>query len=264
MSSWAVLHQLRIGCVQYLNSQPLIYGYDGAVVYDHPSELARGLARGALDAALVPIFAALNGQPYQIVDDVAIGSDGPVFSVFVACRGELRDVRTIAVDPASLTAVHLMEALLRERGCDFQIVHVEELEVAATSGAVHAVMLIGNQAIDFRRRHEGAFNFIDLGEEWQRQMQFPFVFAVWLLRPDLPASEEVARAFRALQRHGLAHLEDVIAGESFQDLAFRERYLTKHIRFGLGAREKIGIEKFRALLVNYGFVAPSAAPLRYV
>ena len=49
MSQWSALHALRIGCVRYLNSQPLIHGYDGEVRLDHPSALARELAAGQLD-----------------------------------------------------------------------------------------------------------------------------------------------------------------------------------------------------------------------
>ena len=100
MTAWPALSKLRVGCVQYLNAKPLIHGYDGPVVFDHPSALARDLARGALDVALVPIFEALRDPRYLIADGVAIASDGPVFSVFLALRGPLAEVRTIALDPA--------------------------------------------------------------------------------------------------------------------------------------------------------------------
>ena len=37
---------LRIGCVKYLNAQPLIHGWsDGEVVFDHPAVLCGKLAR---------------------------------------------------------------------------------------------------------------------------------------------------------------------------------------------------------------------------
>ena len=42
---------LRVGCVQYLNAQPLIYGWQGPVIFDHPSSLCRQLAAGELDVA---------------------------------------------------------------------------------------------------------------------------------------------------------------------------------------------------------------------
>jgi len=44
---------LRIGCVKYLNARPLIYGWSGAVDFDHPAALCRKLEHGDLDVALV-------------------------------------------------------------------------------------------------------------------------------------------------------------------------------------------------------------------
>src|SRR4030095_11618635 len=90
---WPTLRGLRLGCVKYLNSRPLIHAYDGPVVFDHPSALARMLAAGQLDTALVPLFETLRTPRYWLVDGVAVASDGPVYSVFLAYRGELRDVR---------------------------------------------------------------------------------------------------------------------------------------------------------------------------
>ncbi|MEO6788498.1 MAG: MqnA/MqnD/SBP family protein, partial [Chthoniobacteraceae bacterium] len=103
---WHPLRGLRIGCVQYLNSRPLICAYDGPVIFEHPSVLARMLADGELDAALVPAFAALRDPHYLLVDDVAVGCDGPVFSVFLAHRGALSGVRSVALDPASLSSAN--------------------------------------------------------------------------------------------------------------------------------------------------------------
>src|SRR6185436_19875338 len=80
------LSAVRVGCVQNLNSKPLIYGCDAPIVFDHPSGLARDLVAGRLDVALVPVFEALRDPPWLAVDEVAIACDGPVFSVFLAHR----------------------------------------------------------------------------------------------------------------------------------------------------------------------------------
>jgi len=259
VSSWSALCGLRIGCVRYLNAKPLIHAYDGAVTFEHPAALARDIARGELDAALVPIYEALGTRPYLLVDDVAIASDGPVFSVFLAFRGELRDIRTIALDPASLTSVHLLKVLLAE----FHGLHPEFVDSAVLTEA-DAELLIGNQAIEFRQAHAGTHRFVDLGEDWTRQTGLPFVYAAWLLRPDLPNAGLVAEAFRALQQAGSTTIPEIVESQTEGDAAFRTRYLTEHIRFRLGAREKAGIEKFRALLAKHGLTTPAPAPLHYL
>ena len=259
MTRYPALSALRVGCVQYLNARPLIHGYPGPVVFDHPSGLARDLAAGALDVALVPVFEALRHPRYLLADGVAIASDGPVFSVFLAHRGPLSEVRKIALDPASLTSIHLLQVLLAE----YHGLRPQLLELSAFPAKADAVLLIGNQAIDFRERDGGAHQLLDLGAEWQRCTGLPFVYAPWLLRADLPDAPAIADELRALKRHGTAHLAEIVRSDA-HDPALAERYLTEHIRFDLGSREKAGIEKFRALLVTHGFIPASDAPLRFV
>ena len=106
----------RIGCVKYLNARPLIRGWPGNVEFDHPSALCQRLAKGQLDVALVSSFEFLRNPIYRIVDDVSISSDGPVYSVVVAHRGEFSNIEEIELDPASETAVNLLRCLLAELG----------------------------------------------------------------------------------------------------------------------------------------------------
>ncbi|MEP6673090.1 MAG: menaquinone biosynthesis protein [Chthoniobacter sp.] len=258
MRSYPALAGLRIGCVKYLNSKPLIQGYDGPVVFDHPSGLARDLAAGRLDVALVPTFEALRSPHYTLAEGVGIACDGPVYSVFLAHRGPLAQLRSVALDPASLTSVHLLQVLLRE----YHGVRPELLDLAAFPAETDAALIIGNQAIDFRQHDRDGYQILDLGEEWKRCTGLPFVFAPWLLRPDLLHAADVAADLRALKTYGLAHLDEIISGEA-RDPDFTRRYLMHHIRFELGEGEKAGIEKFRELLAKHGFIAEAKTPLRY-
>ena len=253
----AVLRGLRIGCVKYLNSRPLICAYDGPVVFDHPSALARMLADGELDAALVPAFEALRDPRYRIVDGVAIACDGPVFSVFLAYRGELRDVRAVAADPASLSSLNLLKVLLAE-------FHGIQPSFGENGDAR---LLIGNQAIEFRLIEEagtGGWKFLDLGAEWKRCTGLPFVFAVWALRQGLPGAPEIADALRALKRSGVGNIPKLIANEEFADEETRRSYLTKFLRFDFGSREKAGIERYRELLARHGWIGACGTPLAFV
>ena len=260
MTAFPALAKLRIGCVQYLNAKPLIHGCDGPVVFDHPSALARDLSLGKLDVALVPVFEVLRDPRYLIADGVCIASDGPVYSVFLAHRGPLENVRTIALDPASLTSVHLLQVLLAE----YHGQRPQCVDAATFRGEADAALLIGNQAIDFRHEHTGTHQFLDLGAEWKRCTGLPFVYAPWLIRGDLPDARAAAEELRALGRAGVARIAEIVRTETFHDADFRTRYLTQHIRFALGDREKAGIAKFRELLEKHGFIAPDARALVYV
>jgi chorismate dehydratase len=257
---WPALSKLRIGCVQYLNARPLVYGYDGPVVFNHPSALARDLARGKLDAALVPIFEVLRDPRYLLVDDVAIASDGPVFSVVVAYRGPLEKVRTIALDPASLTSIHLLRVLLAE----YRGLHPDYGDGQALAAKPEAQLLIGNQAIEYRLADTDRHELLDLGAEWERCTGLPFVFAAWALRPGLANAGAVAVEFRELKEIGLAALPEIVASEPAPRCKIAATYLTQHIHFELRDPEKAGIEKFRELLVKHDLLPRGSAALQYL
>ena len=252
----SALKRLRIGCVRYLNSKPLIHGFEGELLLEHPSVLARDLAAGRLDAALVPVFEILRDPQYAIVDDVAIACDGAVYSVILAHGGELHTVQRIALDPASMTSANLLRVLLAEY-------HGMKPEMGK---AADAQLIIGNQAIEFRARHEHdpGLHILDLGEEWKRNTGLAFVFAAWALRSDLPNLSGVANAFRALKSTGLAHREEIIREDRTGTLEFRNRYLTEYIRFDLRAPEKEGLLKYRALLHQHGLIGSDQPPLQFV
>ncbi len=253
--SWPALRGLRLGCVKYLNSRPLIHPFTGPVVFDHPSVLAKKLSAGELDAALVPVFEALRNPHYFLVDGAAVASDGPVFSVFLAYQGELKDVRSIALDPASLTSAHLLRVLLAE-------FHGLAPQFGAQG---EAQLLIGNQAIDFRLSAAATgWNILDLGEEWKRCTGLPFVFAVWALRPGLADAGAVANDLRALKTEGLAQLDAIVAEDKLADPDFRRRYLTRHIQFEIGDRGRAAVALYRALLAKHAHIPPSAEALQWV
>jgi predicted solute-binding protein len=255
-TAWAALQGLRIGCVRYLNSKPLIHGYEGELLLEHPGVLARELAAGRLDAALVPVFEILRDPQYVIVDDVAIACDGPVYSVILTHPGELRDVQRIALDPASLTSANLLRVLLPEY-------HGLRPEMGK---AAEAQLIIGNQAIEFRTRHEHEhdLNILDLGEEWKRCTGLPFVFAAWALRHNVPNLPAVADAFRALKTHGLANREEIIRKDQIGTPELRREYLSEYIRFDLGGREKQGLGLYRTLLHRHGLIRSEQPPLEFI
>lgn len=240
--------------MKYLNSRPLICAYDGPVIFDHPSELARGLAAGELDVALVPIFEVLRAPVYSIADGVAVACDGPVFSVILAYRGELAGVLRVALDPASLTSANLLRVLLAE-------FHGLRPEYGGGGGAQ---LLIGNQAIEFRMNEEGhdGWRVLDLGEEWKRCTGLPFVFAVWAMRPGI--GREAAQALRELKTEGVGRIPEIIRTEPFATAEIRGKYLTGCIRFDLGDAERRAIAEYRRLLAANGLIAPGTEPLRFM
>jgi chorismate dehydratase len=232
---------LRLGCVKYLNALPLIHGWSGEVRFDHPSTLCRQLASGELDAALVSSFEYLRNPIYSVVDRIAIASDGPVFSVILAHRGPLEQLREVVVDPASETSANLLRCLLGEQGMVPEF--VSQGEISAERG----LLFIGDQAIRFRQQSAGRDQFLDLGAEWKRATGKPFVYALWLIRPDYAEELTVAQALRSLGQKNLANLDALIAAQPGSIRAFCEFYFRERLRFTFGQEEKEGFQMFGEL-----------------
>lgn len=244
---------LRIGCVKYLNARPLIHGWPGEVVFDHPSVLCERLSAGALDVALVSSFEFLRNPVYTLVDGISISSNGPVHSVFVAYNGDLTEIEEIEVDPASQTGINLLRCLLSEIGLAPKFVIRSRLMQRAITPRL-AKFFIGDQAIRFRDESEKTFQFWDLGEEWQKRTQFPFVYALWLIRPEVSSPKAIADGLRACRDNNLHELDLLVADDPEFSPDFCQFYLRQCIRYQYGAQEKEGLSMFRKLCEKHGIL----------
>ncbi len=249
----------RIGCVKYLNARALIQGWSGPVDFDHPAALCRKLADGELDVALVSSFEYLRNPIYSLVDDVAIAADGPVYSVFVASKTPVSDVEEITLDPASGTSGNLLRCLLAEGNLGPRLTTSTPNEQKKTGR-----LLIGDQAIRFRKQHSCEYEFWDLGAEWKRLTNLPFVFALWLIRPEVAETDRIANALRQQRDRNLVALDQVIAGETDFSPEFCAQYFRVYLRFGFGAREKKGLLLFRTLCEKHGILPRNENQLRLV
>lgn len=255
---------LRIGCVKYLNARPLIRGWAGDVEFDHPSALCQRLAKGELDIALVSSFEFLRNPIYRIVDGVSISSDGPVYSVVVAHRGEFSKIDEIERDPASETAVNLLRCLLAELALTPRFTSAD----SGTTGLSHTRLIIGDQAIMFRHSHADAFQFWDLGEQWKILTGLPFVYALWLIRPEVSDAKSIARRLRELRHQNLADVPGVVTDAANNKQAitqeFLDRYYREYLRFSFGTREKQGLKTFADLCAKHGVLPKRACEFRLV
>lgn len=245
------MKSVRVGCVKYLNARPLIRGWPGEVEFDHPSALCQRLANGQLDVALVSSFEFLRNPIYRIVDDVSISSDGPVYSVVVGHRGEFSNIEQIELDPASETAVNLLRCLLAELGLTARLTG----GVPGNAELPRARLIIGDQAISFRQKHADEFEFWDLGEQWKKLTGLPFVYALWLIRPEVGDAKSIAQRLRGLRDENLTDIQAVVS-DAVADVAdnkqeitreFLDRYYNENLRFAFGVREKQGLQTFADL-----------------
>jgi chorismate dehydratase len=258
---------VRIGCVKYLNARPLIHGWSGGVIdFDHPAALCRKLDRGDLDVALVSSLEFLRRPIYRIVDRISISSRGEVYSVIIAYGGELAGIEQIDLDPASETSVALLRCLLAQRGLGPRLVRNADsysVRLQPPASLQDARLLIGDQAIRFRQEYED-YGVWDLGEEWSNVAHLPFVFALWLIRPEVSDAQEIADALRQLRDRNLQNLDDLISSQTQVLPEFCRKYYRERLFFDFGEDEKAGLREFhRRCLLNKIDVA-SETPLNLV
>jgi chorismate dehydratase len=245
-----------------LNTKPLIFEFDrvaehAELTLDVPSRLADRLAEGDLDVALIPVIECLAQPGYRVVSDACIACRGPVLSVKLLSRVPVSEIRTLALDEGSRTSAALIQILLRRRYGLQPERRGLPLDGSPEEADTDAVLLIGDRAIH-AERDVFAFTW-DLGEEWCRETELPFVFAVWAARRGV----EVGDMDRVLQRvrdAGVVHLEQIAAREA-PKVGMEETaclaYLRDNLHFELGPRERQGLILFHEYAKAMGLVPPA-------
>ncbi len=258
--------KIKVGAVSYLNTKPLVYRLDeiapyADISYDLPSRLADRLAKGELDVALIPSVEYFQEPSYEIVSNACIGCCGPVLSVKLLTRVPFDRIQTLALDEGSRTSVALVRILLQQRfGLTPQL---ESLPIGAgvNDTAADAVLLIGDRAI---HAPEGEFvDEWDLGDQWCRWAELPFVFAMWVARPGVQTSA-LRMALEEARDEGVAHLSSIVAKEAAVARLSESvclSYLRDNLYFYLGPRERNGLELFRQHAIALG-MAPVDASCR--
>lgn len=256
---------MRIGAVSYLNTKPLVYGLAefaprAEVVFDLPSRLADELAAGNLDVALIPSVEYFQNPDYAIISDACIGCRGPVLSVKLLSRVPMDKIRTLALDEGSRTSVALVRILLKERyGLSPRLLPFP-LGVEAEKIDADAVLMIGDRAM---HPPAGFVEEWDLGDEWCRWAELPFVFAMWVARKEvLPELVEIEIALARARDEGVAHLAEIAQRESANVGLTREQclsYLRDNLHFFLGPRERRGLELFQKHAIHLGLAPEGGA-----
>jgi chorismate dehydratase len=238
--------KFRVGSVPYLNAVPLTRGIESELIFASPAKLAQLLRRQELDAALVSITEVLLHDDYDILDGIAIASLGEVYSVFLAHKKPLTEVREVFCDPASLTSVNLLKVLLAERDLHPDFVPLESYPAAVEKDFV---LLIGDRAITFQRESHPHAIF-DLGAAWLELTGLPFVYAVWALRRGIE-NRELRADLRSSKNFGLESLDQIIETREEFDEDFRRDYFEWHIHYHLGEDEMRAINRFCELLTKH-------------
>ncbi len=240
---------LTVGRVPHLNFEPFYIDMERRGIQlrnVEPNNVARAIRDKEIDAGPVPLSDSFD------LEDRAVPVAG--FCLAAATRSgsnllyskrpieELNGANVAAseVDP---TTVQLLQVLLTKKfgaGVTGLVTPQEDHE---------ALVISGDAALRRRRGMRGYPHRYDLGEEWHRLTELPFVFARWMARNDLEHGESLL-----LEDTLYVGLEDGVdslfhLSEPRDNLLMLARDVVEYIigyRYFVGLSEKKSIDLFRS------------------
>ncbi len=249
---------VRIGCVKYLNTLPLVEGLsawrDAQVTSAVPSRLIDMLLLREVDVALASVIdAARNRGRVALLPVGMIGCDGPTMTVRVFSRVPFEQARLIGADTDSHTSVALLRVVMSRRfGAAPRIVDYDAREHVATGTPEqpHALLLIGDK-VETDPPDPAAYpHTLDLGQAWKELTGLPFVYAVWMCRAGEQDSVPVRTAASVLdraRRHNATRIDWLVgarAAERGWHAADAADYLGRKLRFAVGDAEREAVARF--------------------
>jgi chorismate dehydratase len=228
-----------------------------------PARCADLLARGEVDAALVPIIEYQRIADVRIVPGVCVGSHSAVRSVVLVSKHEdLKKVRRVALDASSRTSQALVKIIFRE------FLDLEPAwetcgpDVSAMLESNDAALLIGDPAMKVSLPGVHVF---DLASLWHRFTATGFVFAMWMARAGTAkAIGEVD--FAGARDEGLEHVDQIISQYEREVLlppSDIRKYLTDNITFALDESLESGLRLYFELARKHGLIEHNK-PLAFV
>ncbi|MCA1585805.1 MAG: menaquinone biosynthesis protein [Acidobacteria bacterium] len=261
------MRPVRLGAVSYLNTKPLVHGLEArpdlfSVRFDVPAVCATLLHQGGVDVGLIPAI-EYGRRAYEIVPDVAIGSNGPIASVALFSRVSIAKVQSIALDISSNTSVALTRILCAKRWGIRPRFRPGVPDLTIMLSQADAALLIGDPALAIDADAFGALK-IDLGSEWLALTGLPFVYAVWAGRAGALSAEHV-RELQSSRDRGVCDIETIARSAAGGDATRAARalvYLRDNLKYGLGSAERAGLSRFHELAAELG-VGPAKRSLRF-
>ena len=237
--------KIRVGAVSYLNTKPLIYGFQNGMMsdkielmLDYPARLATALQKKEIDIALLPV-AAINRIPEaEVISDYCIGATGEVASVCLFSEVPIEEVQSIYLDYQSKTSVALTKILLREFWKTRpMLLEADENYIDNIQGKT-AGLIIGDRALTLYNHFTYRY---DLAAIWHAHTQRPFVFATWI--SNTPLSDNFKMQFNEATGLGIAKLDEIISRSDYDKYDLKT-YYTQNISYILDDEKRNAMTLF--------------------
>lgn len=236
---------IKVGAVSYLNTKPLIYGFEEGrmkeeieLIIDYPSRIAQLLFEDQIDLGLIPVSVIPSLEKSYVISDYCIGCNGAVASVCIFSEVPIDKIQRLLLDYQSRTSVALTRILTKKHW------HIDPLLIDTTEDfreqitGTTAGLIIGDRAFEQRRVSPYVY---DLGLAWKEFTGMPFVFAAWTSNKKL--EDGFIQSFNEANKLGIDHLDDVVAKNPYSLFDLKE-YYNKHISYYLDQDKMAGMKYF--------------------
>jgi len=234
-----------VGAVSYLNSKPLIHGFEQGrmkdeidLIIDYPANIAAMLVDDRIDVGLVPVAVIPSLPEHYIISDYCIGCDGEVASVCLFSEVPLEQVETVLLDYQSRTSVALLKVLLKEHWKISPQLVAAGIDYEKDISGATAGLVIGDRALQQRSRSAYIY---DLGLAWKEMTGLPFVFAAWISNKKIDPA--FIGRFNEANAAGFDNLPLVI-DENKTPVYDLLKYYTENIRYRYSGDQQKALQRF--------------------
>lgn len=247
----------RLGIPSQISTRPLTDALRGhrswCLIQDMRPTLARQLRERELHAALLsPLDYAKESSDYCIVPDAAVSSTGNG-SVVVRFREGVRQITTLAVDPAFASEIILTKIILAEEFNLEPAILPMHATVDVMLQKADAALLTGDAAFEAWGSSE---NIIDVVEEWNEMTGLPYVHALWCAwQSDLTRKD--AELLQTARLKGVEGIPDIALQFSKERRRGVQEFL-ESFSYELAADAREGLAEFMKYLYYHGVVADVA------
>lgn len=241
--------QVRVATISYINSSPFVYGITHAaknlrvdMLLHTPSKCVDSFKNNLCDIAIVPTAELPYIGDYKLASNYCISSTRDVRTVVLMSNTPIENVTKIYLDEDSRTSAQLIRILAREKWHitpEWIKIDANNIDTDNSDNGV-AYMLIGDKVFNY----EGHFAYsYDLSNAWYDITSLPFVFAVWVAKPDVDA--KTIENFNTALEYGLKSIDEAIEMGAYSiPKHILKEYLTKNIEYTLTKDKRKAIEMF--------------------
>lgn len=246
----------RVGTLHDLNSQPLYRTLKGSasaeLLFDAPAVNIDRLMSKESDAAFVrPMDYAINSSDLIIYPGVGVSASGFTGSVRLYLRGELHDIKTMAVGSVTTTDVVLTRIVLGEK-------YDSAPSIVPVVGTVDEMLAKADCALvvgDADHALQTKQPFIDMIDEWSDITELPFVHSFCVGRSE-SFNKELSDLLIVSQESGkneLRAIADQLSHEYHQSPDSIYDFLSQ-FTYGFDEQSRESLETFLQMAYFHGLM----------